>query len=534
MAAVLLAIGALLWGPAGLARAAEETEVPAEAAAEENLSSPSTFETEGQDLSVLSIQSRPEGARVFVDGEERGTTPIYVRDLSEGSHEIILYLPGRGAYRQVVDGRGGRIFVDLDKEKGLGIGFLSVTSVPPDARVEVDGERVGLSPLEVPLDAGRHTVHLAKTGYKDHDAVVEVEPEGRHAVDVRLEPREGALLVISSPTGAEVFVDGRPVGTVWEPLRVEGVPPGVHGVRLEKAGYRAWEKPDVQVRRAETTTVLAALLPERDYSWVRLFSDPAGVRVWLDGEEIGVAGEEGLGFKTSKGVHNLRLETNPAVQPGYQPLQISVNFTDDEIDYRDNPLVLPPVDENLVNARSLIQRGNKEDALGFLDRVPPDHPSYAEARLLVVDVFRDLGRIQEIPSELYALVSRPENRNNPVLNTALGYWSLVAARDAQDQEAVNLLVRALDALDRAAQAAGVFPPDQGRSLILKAHFYTGIASEILFNLTGERKYINKGGQAWEVFFARLELTPDALEGSWIEKARSHRRSLEFLAKKLGG
>jgi hypothetical protein len=68
----------------------------------------------------------------------------------------------------------------------------------------------------------------------------------------------------------------------------------------------------------------------------------------------------------------------------------------------------------------------------------------------------------------------------------------------------------------------------------RAHYYAGMACEILFNITGEKRYVKKGAQAWEVFFARLELTPAALEKSWIEKARNHRRSMEFLAKKLGG
>lgn len=531
---VLFLTGLFVWRPTSRALAVEEDPVPGETSGEEEvLSTPATFESGREQLSVLSIQSRPEGARVFVNGEEKGVTPLYVRDLEEGRHEIILYLSGFGAYRHVVEGKGGRIFVDLESEKGLGIGFVSVTTVPPDARIEVDGERIGLSPLEVPLEAGRHTVHLSKSGYKEADVIVDVAPEGRHAVDARLEPKEGALLVISSPTGAKVLLDGRSVGEVWEPLRIEDVAPGSHTVRVEKEGYRPWEKPEVRVRSAETTTVLAALLPERDYSWVRLYSEPPGARAWMDGRDLGVVGEDGLGFKASKGVHTVRLEVDPAVRPGYQPLQIALNFTEDEVDYRDNPLRLPPVDENYTNALKLIERGQKEDALGFLDRVPPDHPSYGEARLWVVDVLRDLGRVQEIPEELALLVSRPENQHNPVLNTALGYWSLVAAQDLGDAEATAVLVRGLEALDRATQAVEFFPKEE-TSLILKAYYYAGMTSEILFNLTGEKKYVKKGGQAWEVFFARLQLSPESLEGDWIEKARSHRQSLEFLAKKLGG
>lgn len=539
----LLAVPFAAWAadePGGPPEAIEEgfpsaaEEGPAEVIEEEVLSTPSTFEAGAAELDALSVESRPAGARVFVDGEDRGTTPLVIADLEPGTHEVILYLSGLGAFRQTVEGRVGRIFVDLESEKGLGMGLVAVETDPSDVRVDVDGRRIGLSPIEFPLEAGRHTLRLSKDGYKELEESLDVDPEGSHAVKVALRPLEGAVLVISSPAGAEVLLDGKSVGTATEPLRVEDVPPGTHAVRVQKDGYRPWEKEDLRVRSGETATVLAALLPERDYSWVRLFTEPAGVRVWVDGNDMGIAGEDGLGFKASKGAHSLRLEADPVALPGYQPLRVTVNFTEDEVDYREKPLRLPQVDQNFTQAQALIERGQKEEALSFLGRVPPDHPNYGEARLLMVELLKDLGRTGEIPAELQGLLERPEYRGNPVLNTALGYWSLVAARDAGDAEAVDLLGKGLEALDRALQAVELFPADQRDALVLRAYYFAGISSEILFNLTGEKKYVKKGSQAWEIFFARLELSPRALENDWIEKARNHRRTLEFLGKKLGG
>lgn len=526
-------LGALLSFPGG-AWAADEPEAPPEGVEEEILSTPSTFQAGEAELDVLSVGSRPEGARVFVDGEDRGKTPLELSDLEPGTHEVILYLSGRGAFRQTVEGRTGRIFVDLEAEKGMGMGLVSVETDPSDARVDVDGRRVGLSPLEFPLEAGRHTLLLSKDGFKDAESVVEVDPEGTHAVKVSLKPEEGAVLVITSPVGAEVLLDGKSVGKATEPLRVADVAPGTHAVRVQKEGYRPWEKTDLRVRSGETATVLAALLPERDYSWVRLFTEPPGARVWLDGTDMGVTGEDGLGFKASKGAHSLRLEADPVALPGYQPLRLTVNFADDEVDYSEKPLRLPQVDQNYTQAQALVERGQKEEALSFLARVPPDHPSYGEARLQMVDLLRDLGRAREIPAELRGLLDRPEYRNNPVLNTALGYWSLVAARDAGDAEATALLGGGLEALDRALQSVELFPAEERDALVLRAYYFAGVSSEILFSLTGEKKYVKKGAQSWEIFFARLELAPRALENEWIEKARNHRRTLEFLGKKLGG
>ena len=46
------------------------------------------------------------------------------------------------------------------------------------------------------------------------------------------------MQVDSRPAGAQVFVDGRPVG--YTPMVVADLPPGTHSVRMEIPGYRPW------------------------------------------------------------------------------------------------------------------------------------------------------------------------------------------------------------------------------------------------------------------------------------------------------
>lgn len=482
---------------------------------------------------VLVVESNPPGARVFVDGEEKGTTPASVKGLGDGDHEVVLYSTDYGAFRQSLTGKGGHLVVDLRTGAGLGLGFVTIKTVPPDARIEVNGKKAGLSPLELPLEAGAHTVHATKEGFKDADVPVEVARDARKTVEIRLEPKEGALLVLSDPAGADVELDGKTAGKTLEPLTLKDIAPGIHGVRVTKQGFRTWEKADVLVRSERTTTVLCALLPERLESWVRLYTKPVGARVWLDGVDIGVASEDGLAFKTTKGGHSLRLDVNPALNPGFLPLQVSVTFSEDDVDFKATPFALPPIDENYTTALRLLERGQREEALGFLDRVPAGHASYGQARLTVVEVLRALGRTKDIPNELGSLLARAEYQSNPTLQLALGYWSLLAARDATEAEAKGLLAKGLEALERAADGTDRFPPDQRDVLALKTQYFLALTAEILFDLTGEKKHVRKGGQAWDLFFARLDQKPKALEGEWVEKARRHRQNLEYLAKKLG-
>ncbi|GAB6061712.1 hypothetical protein JCM30394_04410 [Deferrisoma palaeochoriense] len=528
---VLAVLAAFLWLPAS---AQEEPSAEPAAGTEEALPNVSRFEREAGEPGVLSVLSRPEGARVFVDGEERGTTPVYVKGLSDGRHEVILYLPDQGAVRQIVEGAGGRIFVDFEAEDKVGLGLVVVTTEPPDARVEVDGEAAGLAPLELPLPAGRHVVRAVREGFRPAERVVEVEAGGRAEVALRLDPEDGALLVVTSPAGGAVFVDGEPHGSAEGPLRIAPVAPGVHAVRVDLEGFVPWERRDVVVESAKTTTVLAALAPIRTESTVRVYSDPPGAKVWLDGAELGVAGEEGLGFRAPKGPHRLRLAFDPAERPGYLPLEVTVHFRNDVEDYRERPFRLRPVDENYATAETLAERGQREEALAFFARVPPDHPSFARARARMVELLAELGRVREIPAVLSEVVAVPEFAQNPVLNLALGYWCWEASRTAGAGEAVDLLRRGAEALERAVAVPELFPPDRRDRLVLQAYYYLGVTSERLFQETGEARFIQKGAQAWQVFFARLGQTPDALGPDWVDRAQRHRQHVEFLATKLGG
>ena len=46
------------------------------------------------------------------------------------------------------------------------------------------------------------------------------------------------MRVLSRPAGAQVILDGRPVGKT--PLEIGAVPPGEHTVRLELPGFKGW------------------------------------------------------------------------------------------------------------------------------------------------------------------------------------------------------------------------------------------------------------------------------------------------------
>lgn len=73
----------------------------------------------------------------------------------------------------------------------------------------------------------------------------------------RVDPREPGLLQVDSrPRGAQVFVDGRLVGTT--PLLLSAVRPGTHAVRIDLRGHRRWVA-SVDVAPGERQRVAASL-----------------------------------------------------------------------------------------------------------------------------------------------------------------------------------------------------------------------------------------------------------------------------------
>jgi hypothetical protein len=267
---------------------------------------------------------------------------------------------------------------------------------------------------------------------------------------------------------------------------------------------------------------------------VRIYTDPEGARIWLDGKEVGVAGPDGVGFLSTKGTHILRMELNPALRPGFRPLQISMAFNEDTIDMKDTPIKLPVIDEAFISAQKLFERGESEEAIAFLDRISPEQTSYPSSRAMMIEILEELGRVSEIPAEFEKLFTKPTYRKNPILNLSMGYWSMQAASKTKGPAASAFLIKGIEALDRCSEMVDYFPADERNVLALKAHYYTGIAAEVLFDLTGDKKYVKKGVQAWEMFFGRMETGEDTLGDEWIDKANKHQRNLLYMEKKLGG
>ena len=108
----------------------------------------------------LIVVSQPPGGDVIVDGQRRGVTPLTL-SLKPGPHALQLNRAeiSRSIAVTIKAGAETTHYVDLDAPRVPASGQLVVGSEPPGARVTVDGQARGATPVTLrDIAAGQHTV----------------------------------------------------------------------------------------------------------------------------------------------------------------------------------------------------------------------------------------------------------------------------------------------------------------------------------------------------------------------------------------
>ena len=174
----------------------------------------------------ITFTSSPTGARVLVDGEDIGETPL-TSDVAAGSRAVVIT---REKYQPAylgVDVEGRQLPQSVDTELLPDWADVTIPSIPSEAAVSIDGVEVGVTPGPVPVPSGERSILVKLPGYKGWRDILQVTA-GQPMVlsEIRLERADGLLSVRSSPRGASVratVVFGVPGRNQLKRKRVGGV-----------------------------------------------------------------------------------------------------------------------------------------------------------------------------------------------------------------------------------------------------------------------------------------------------------------------
>ncbi|MEJ2514026.1 MAG: PEGA domain-containing protein [Gammaproteobacteria bacterium] len=134
------------------------------------------------------------------------------------------------------------------------------------------------------LRPGSYTLRAAREGYRPLETGFDVSGDGPTELRFEMERLPDVFRISTGEViGAEVFVDGEPVGVT--PVEALQLRAGTHQIRITRPRYKAWEQA-LEVAGGGNERVLQAEL-EPNWADVTLTSQPAGASVFVDGVEVG-------------------------------------------------------------------------------------------------------------------------------------------------------------------------------------------------------------------------------------------------------
>ena len=191
-------------------------------------------------------------------------------------------------------------------------GSLRVESMPDGAAVFINRDFVGYTPLTYTARGGSYDLQVQADGYETFSQRVTISNGQQTGIHAHLNQvrRTGTVSFHSQPNRADVYVDGRYLGTT--PLNNQEIEAGNHTVRFERDGYEA-STVSFNVSANSRQTVNGSLAAQLGN--LRIRGNVGGAQVYLDGIHQGTI-PSGNGILDLTGLNPGTYELT-VVAPGY-------------------------------------------------------------------------------------------------------------------------------------------------------------------------------------------------------------------------
>lgn len=229
----------------------------------------------------VAIRSVPDNVDVKIishGGAKFGVTPksqnlppaVYVFEFSKPGYQTtwkkLICKPGK----------------DEDFEINLSPVSASVIiqSTPKGATLSKDDKPIGETPVAIHnLPLGVHTYTLSKPGFSTREIRFPLEDERPKLVEVNMNSNVGQMVIRSTPSNANIFINDEPRGQTPATLTMER---GEYKIKLELAGYASQEE-KVIVSKGETVRVNAKL--QIKPGSLQIITEPADASLLVNGKQ---------------------------------------------------------------------------------------------------------------------------------------------------------------------------------------------------------------------------------------------------------
>jgi formylglycine-generating enzyme required for sulfatase activity len=226
---------------------------------------------------TLEVISVPEaGATIAVNGFKTGkSTPATLEEVPSGEQTLTLTHAWYETTTQkvtVVAGKSEQVRITMQPN------FAELTiEAKSDEEVYLNDSRKGKGTVTERLAPGVYRVEVRKAGHTPASKQLTLSPGDKESLSLTPTPILSTLKVLSEPMEADIYLNGKLVGTTPQILRDLLV--GDYELELRKAGYGS-TKQTVTVKEGQTVEVNLTLASTGSIAFT---SEPSGADLYLNG-----------------------------------------------------------------------------------------------------------------------------------------------------------------------------------------------------------------------------------------------------------
>lgn len=237
-------------------------------------------------VGYIQINSSVTGATVVIDGTPRGKTPVAPVRVAQGPHTVNVFAEGYVPFATTKDVLGKQtVTIDANLEVLARSGSIQIIEESgAEADVIIDGApkgKVGKTPYQERVGPGMHWVMLKGPGKMGTQPVpANVQVDQTVVLRLKLEELPAEVRVETDPIGAQILLDGVPVGQgSWEGrLRA-----GSHKIDATSEGYfRTTKSVNAQATDGKQTIKVALDRDENSPFWTKGRQRKISVAVYGD------------------------------------------------------------------------------------------------------------------------------------------------------------------------------------------------------------------------------------------------------------
>ena len=273
-------------------------------------------------FSVIQINTIPQQAEVYIDDKKIGLSPVLNYKISPGEHKIKIIKDGYEEKEEIVTLKNNENKILNINLKEIPNYKILINTIPDSAKLYIDNEFVGLSPLEYSTLKNTINLKISKEGYEDYVDKV-VLSYGLKEINITLKKekssttptqpvvkrgiKQGKLSLDSKPQGADVYIDRKLKGKT--PLNIN-LDVGTYKVEIRKDGYLPYSL-TVQIKENKVYKNTISLHPVSFKGRLRVNVEPKGALIYLDDV---IMGHTFIDIEIDPGHYELKIK-----KEGYMP-----------------------------------------------------------------------------------------------------------------------------------------------------------------------------------------------------------------------